>query len=108
MKDLWCSYSAAIITDINECKAPIHIRLCLNYHASTGVGVLHVLGDLIIPADFLSMSNWVVFKAGELMFRWLWGAVAQWSEHLQLKQEALHGFNSRCYTLGFFLFHLAH
>ena len=23
------------------------------------------------------------------MLRWLWGAVAQWSEHLQLKQEAL-------------------
>ena len=23
------------------------------------------------------------------MLGWLWGAVAQWSEHLQLKQEAL-------------------
>ena len=23
------------------------------------------------------------------MLRWLWGAIAQWSEHLQLKQEAL-------------------
>ena len=23
------------------------------------------------------------------MLKWLWGAVAQWSEHLQLKQEAL-------------------
>ena len=33
----------------------------------------------------------MLIEAGELMLRWLWGAihVAQWSEHLQLKQEAL-------------------
>ena len=52
-----------------------------------------VLGDLIIPADSLSTSLGVglsiTFKAGELMLGWLWEAVAQWSEHLQLKQEAL-------------------
>ena len=30
-----------------------------------------------------------VSKAGVELLRWLWGAVAQWSEHLQLKQEAL-------------------
>ena len=31
----------------------------------------------------------ITFKAGVQLLRWLWGAVAQWSEHLQLKQEAL-------------------
>ena len=24
------------------------------------------------------------------MLRWLWGAIAQWSEHLQLKALAMH------------------
>ena len=52
-----------------------------------------MLGDLVIPADSLSISLSIglsiTFKPGELMLRWLWGAVAQWSEHLQLKQEAL-------------------
>ena len=37
---------------------------------------------------------------------WLWGAVAQWSEHLQLKQEALGSIPSGC--PGFFLFQLAY
>ena len=37
---------------------------------------------------------------------WLWGAVAQWSEHLQLKQEALGLIPSGC--PGFFLFQLAY
>ena len=37
----------------------------------------------------------------------LWGAIAQWSEHLQLKQEAL-GSIPGGYTLGFFLFQLAY
>ena len=36
----------------------------------------------------------------------LWGAVAQWSEHLQLKQEALGSIPSGC--PGFFLFQLAY
>ena len=52
-----------------------------------------MLGDLVIPADSLSISLGIglsiTFKAGELMLRWLWGAMAQWSEHLQLKLEAL-------------------
>ena len=51
------------------------------------------LGDLIIPADCLSISLGIglsiTFKAGVELLRWLWGTVAQWSEHLQLKQEAL-------------------
>ena len=55
---------------------------------------LHVhLGDLIIPADSsntsLGIGLSITFKAGVELLRWLWGAVAQWSEHLQLKQEAL-------------------
>ena len=52
-----------------------------------------MLGDLIIPADSSSTSLGIglsiTFKAGVELLRWLWGAVAQWSEHLQLKQEAL-------------------
>ena len=31
----------------------------------------------------------ITFKAGVELLRWLWGAVVQWSEHLQLKQEAV-------------------
>ena len=45
-------------------------------------------------------------EAGELILRWFWGAVAQWSEHLQLKQEAL-GSIPGGYP-GFFLFQLAY
>ena len=45
-----------------------------------------VLGDLIIPADSSSTSLGIglsiTFKAGVELLRWLWGAVAQWSEHL--------------------------
>ena len=33
---------------------------------------------------------------------WLWGAVVQWSEHLQLKQEALGSIPGDC--PGFFSF----
>ena len=36
----------------------------------------------------------------------MWGAIAQWSEHLQLKQEALGSIPSGC--PGFFLFQLAY
>ena len=31
----------------------------------------------------------ITLKAGRGMLRWQWGAIAQWSEHLQLKQKAL-------------------
>ena len=48
----------------------------------------------------------ITFKAGELMLRWLWGAVAQWSEHLQLKQEALDSIPGG--YPGFFPFQLAY
>ena len=52
-----------------------------------------VLGDLVILADSLSIGLGIglsiIYKAEELMLRWLWGAISQWSEHLQLKQEAL-------------------
>ena len=29
----------------------------------------------------------IILKAGVEQLRWLWGAVAQWSEHLWLKKE---------------------
>ena len=69
-----------------------------------------MLGDLIIQADSLSIclgiGLFITFKAGESMLRWLWGAIAQWSEHLQLKQEALGSIPVA--TLGLFLFQLAY
>ena len=52
-----------------------------------------MLGGLSTPADSLiislGMGLSITLKAGGGMLRWLWGAVAQWSERLQLKQEAL-------------------
>ena len=48
---------------------------------------------LSTPADSLiislGMGLSITVKVGRGMLRSLWGAVAQWSEHLQLKQEAL-------------------
>ena len=67
------------------------------YHVTTGVGVL-VLGDLIIPVDSSSTSLGIelsiTLKAGVELLRWLWGAIARRSEHLQLKQEALGSISS--------------
>ena len=52
-----------------------------------------MLGGFITLADSSSTSLGiglsVTLKAKRGMPDWLWGAVAQWSEHLQLKQEAL-------------------
>ena len=48
----------------------------------------------------------ITFKAGVELLGWLWGAIAQWSEHLQLKQEALGSIPGGC--LGFFHFQLAY
>ena len=52
-----------------------------------------MLGDLIIPVDSLSISLSmglsITLKAGVKMPRWLWGAMAQWPEHLLLKHEGL-------------------
>ena len=48
----------------------------------------------------------ITLKAERGIPDWLWGAVAQWSEHLQLKQEALGSIPSGC--PGFFLFQLAY
>ena len=67
---------------------------------------VHMLGDLIILADSLGIELFITFKAGGLMLRWLWGAIAQWSEHLHLKQEALGSIPSD--YPRFFLFQLAY
>ena len=62
-----------------------------------------LLGDLIIPVDTLSISLGIglstTLKAGVKLPGWLWRAIAQWSEHLQLKQEALGSIPNGC--LGF-------
>ena len=51
------------------------------------------IGGFITPADSSSTSLGIglsiALKAERGIPDWLWGAVAQWSEHLQLKQEAL-------------------
>ena len=49
-----------------------------------------MLGDLIIQVDFLGiclgMGLSITLKFGVKLPGWLWGAVAQWSDHLQLKE----------------------
>ena len=77
------------------------------------VGKIHhsyMLGDLIIPVDSLSISLGmglsITLKAGVKLPGWLWGAVPQWPEHLQLKQEVLGSIPGGC--PGFFLFQLAY
>ena len=69
-----------------------------------------VLGGFITPADSSSTSLGIglsiALKAERGIPDWLWGAVAQWSEHLQLKQEALGSIPSGC--PGYFLFQLAY
>ena len=64
------------------------------------------VGDLITPVDSLSISLGmglpITFKARVKLPGWLWGAIAQQSEHLQLKQEALGSIPNGC--LGFFFF----
>ena len=49
-----------------------------------------MLGGFITPADSSSTSLGaglsIALKAERGIPDWLWGAVAQWSEHLQLKQ----------------------
>ena len=80
------------------------------HHVSTGVGVLCLVHGFITPADSSSTSLGIglsiALKAERGIPDWLWGAVAQWSEHLQLKQEALGSIPSGC--PGFFLFQLAY
>ena len=48
-----------------------------------------MLSDLIIPVDSLSISLGmglsITLEAGVKMPGWLWGALAQWPEHLWLK-----------------------
>ena len=69
-----------------------------------------MLGGFITPADSSSTSLGIglsiALKAESGIPDWLWGAVAQWSEHLQLKQDALDSIPSGC--PGFFLFQLAY
>ena len=67
--------------------------------------ICSVLGGFITPADSFSTSLGIglsiALKAERGIPGWLWGAVAQWSEHLQVKQEALGSIPSGC--PGFFL-----
>ena len=62
------------------------------------LGGLSTLADSLITS--LGMGLSIALKAGGGSLRWLWGAVVQWSEHLQLKQEALGSIPGGC--PGFF------
>ena len=46
----------------------------------------------------------ITLKAGVELFRWLWGAIARWSEHLQLKQEALGLIHNDCLEFSYVQF----
>ena len=63
-----------------------------------------MLGDFIFPVDSLSISLgmglFISLKAGVKLPGWLWRAVAQWPEHLWLKQEVLGSILGGC--PGFF------
>ena len=85
-----CAYTYRYV---NLCSTLcIHIKLSLELSCYYWCWC-SVLGDLIILAESSSTSLGIglsiALKAGVELFRWLWGAVAQWSEYLQLKQEAL-------------------
>ena len=70
--------------------------VCTSVHACQRPHNMYMLG--------IGLS--IALKAERGIPDWLWGAVAQWSEHLQLKQEALGSIPSGC--PGFFLFQLAY
>ena len=76
---------------MSECDSPIHMHIRLSLELSYYYWCwCSVLGDLAILADWLSISLGiglsVTFKTRVRLLRWLWGTVAQWLEHLQLKQ----------------------
>ena len=52
----------------------------------------------------------ITLNTGGKLLRWLWGAVTQWSGHMQLKQEALGLIlvATRTVVCLFFLFQLAY
>ena len=51
------------------------------------INIIKNMADSLIIR--LGMGLSITLKAGGGMLRWQWEAVAQWSEHLQVKQEAL-------------------
>ena len=59
-----------------------------------------MLGDSIILVDSLCISLVTLLSitliGGVELPEWLWGTAAQWSEHLQLKQEALDSIPGGC------------
>ena len=70
----------------------------MNYHDSTGVGVLCLMIRLLQHQLEFGLS--VTLKTGVELLRWLWGGVARWSEHLQLKQRALGSIPGDCLGLS--------
>ena len=77
----------------------------LTYYGITKRGYVHVQCIYMYTCS-LGIGLSIALKAERGIPDWLWGAVAQWSEHLQLKQEALGSIPSGC--PGFFLFQLAY
>ena len=69
-----------------------------NYSMQWDVNYMH--------STSLDIGLSIALKAERGIPDWLWGAIAQWSEHLQLKQVALGSIPSGC--PGFFLFQLAY
>ena len=74
------------------------------YHGIPGKCPL--MGKCPYTCTYMGIGLSIALKAERGIPDWLWGAVAQWSEHLQLKQEALGSIPSGC--PGFFIFQQAY
>ena len=82
-----------------------YMQYCI-YSNTTYDPIRYVRREGLICAYSIHIGLSIALKAERGIPDWLWGAVAQWSEHLQLKQEALGSIPSGC--PGFFLFQLAY
>ena len=95
---------------LNSSSSPHQRKLCTEgptYLMYAGENTVHMY-KLVLDSSSTSLGIGlsIALKAERGIPDWLWGAVAQWSEHLQLKQEALGSIPSGC--PGFFLFQLAY
>ena len=86
-----------------EQKAPTLTPILLGLAPTSMQESEHTVDSL---STSLGMGLSITLKAGVKLPGLLWGAVAQWPEHLELKREGLGSIPGGC--PGFFLFQLAY